>query len=48
MVSFANSEDADEMQHKATFHQVYTVCRGNKELQVNKIQYFLKIITRHP
>ena len=24
--TWANSEDTDEMPHKAAFHQVYTVC----------------------
>ena len=42
MSTFANSEDPDEMQHNAAFHQslhclfrVYTVCEGKKDLQTN-------------
>ena len=41
MNTFANSEDPDEMQHNAAFHQALH-CKGNKKY------IFLKIITRHP
>ena len=32
MSTFANSEDPDEMQHNASFHQVYTICKGKIDL----------------
>ena len=44
MSNFANSEDPDEMQHNAAFHQGPHSLLGKKYLQT-KIQYFFLIIT---
>ena len=46
MSTFANSEEPDEMQHNAAFHQGLH-CKG-KNLQTKEYNIFLKIITRHP
>ena len=52
MFFFANSEDPDEMQHNAAFHQglhcyfirVYTVCKEKKIFrQKNTILFFFKL-----
>ena len=40
MCTFANSEDPDEMQHNAAFHQVYTVFQGKKDLQTKEYNIF--------
>ena len=44
MSTFANSEDPDEMQHYAAFHQSLH-CKGKKRSLDKEMQYFLKIIT---
>ena len=37
---FANSEDPDEMQHNAAFHQgLHSICKGKKDLQEKKTIY---------
>ena len=45
MSTFVNSEDPDEMQHNAAFHQGLH-CKGKKDLQAKESNFFLKII--HP
>ena len=47
MSPFANSENQDEMQHSAAFHQVLH-CKGKKDLQAKDCNICLKIITGHP
>ena len=37
MSTFANSEDSDEMLH---FIRVFTVCKGKKDLQTKKYNFF--------
>ena len=44
MSTFANSEDPNEMQHNAAFHQCQH-CKGKKDLQTKEYTIFLKIIT---
>ena len=44
MSTLTNSEDPDEMQHYAAFHQGLH-CEGKKRSSDKIIQYFLKIIT---
>ena len=47
MITFANSEDPDEMQHNAAFHPGLHCLnyKGKKDLQQKNTIYFLKIIT---
>ena len=40
MSTIANSEDPDEMQHNAAFHQGFTVCKGRKDLQTKEYNKF--------
>ena len=43
MSAFANSEDLDEMQHYAAFHQglhSVTVCKGKKVIQKKNAYFF--------
>ena len=47
MGTFTNSEDPDEMQHNAAFHQGQTLFVKVKRIFRHKIQFF-KIITLHP
>ena len=44
MGTFTSSEDPDEMQHNAAFHQVLH-CKDKKDLQTKEYNIFLKIIT---
>ena len=45
MSTFANSEDLDEMQHDAAFHQGLHCLKMLKRSSDIQIQYFWKIIT---
>ena len=47
MSTFANSEDQDEMQHNAAFHQSTLFVKVKKIFKQNNITFF-KIITLHP
>ena len=47
MSTIANNEDPDKKQHNAAFHQVQQF-KIIKNLQTRKLQYFRKIVTRHP
>ena len=40
--TFANSEDQDEMQLRLHFIRVYTVCKGNHDLQTKECNIVLK------
>ena len=44
MSTVANSEDPDEIQHNAEFHQGLH-CKGKKGLQTKEYNIFEKIIT---
>ena len=49
MSTFANSEDPDEMQHNAAFHQdLHCLLKVKKHLQTKEYNIFLKIITNTP
>ena len=49
MDTFINSEDPDEMQHYAAFHQGLYCLLGKKDLQTKKKQtLLLKTLTWHP
>ena len=47
MGTFTNSGDPDEMQNNAAFHQGLQFVKVKKIFR-QKLQYFLKIKTRHP
>ena len=48
MGTLTNSEDPDEMQHNAAFHQgLHCLLRQNRSSE-KEIQYFLEIITCDP
>ena len=47
MSTFSNSEDSDEMQHNAAFHQGLHCMYTSKRSSDKKSQYVMKIITRH-
>ena len=44
--TLANSENTDEMPHKAAFHQGLHCCLDKIDLQRKNKQYILEIITR--
>ena len=44
MSTFANSENPDEMQYNAAFHQdLHCVCKGKKDLQTKEYIFFKDI-----